>query len=815
MTRVLADVRTAARSLARTPSFTLVSVLTLGLGVAANSAIFNVIDGVLLRPLSYEESDRLLSVNMKAPTVGYALVPFSEDTYLDFRSRLPSLEDLGMGQVETVNLIDEGEPEQVIGARITPSVLRILRVVPVAGRLLAEADAAADAEPVAVIAEEFWRRRWGADPGLIGSRVEFDGELYRIVGVLPAGLGYPVREARVWRPYVIDPAAPAIGSFSNPGLGRLRPGRTLQDVERELAAAIARMPEFRPDSYTPQLIEQLGLAPRVTPLKEAIIGDVRRPLLVVLATVALMLLVACANVVNLFLLRSESRHREVVLRAALGASRSDLLRLFLVEALLLAGAGGVLALALAAGAVRAFVSLAPVPLPRLHEVGVTGTLLVFNFGAAALAGLSFGAAPLLRLRGRHLAEDLREDARTSTTGPSTLGARNALVVLQVALALVLLVGSGLMLRSYRALSTVDPGFRAAGLLFVTLAPPQAEYPGADERANLWLRLQERFRALPGVASVGALDQVPLDTMRRNGSIAIEDHPTAEGELPPLAELKVATPGAFETLGVPLVAGRLLGPDDGADAVRAVVVSESFARHWWPEGGALGRRVGGGDEQEWWEIVGVVGDVHFEGLDQPAEEAVYFPLRSGPATSPSVPSRMVLLLRTEANPGRLGPLVRAAVRDVAPRLPVARLQPAARLLREATARSSFTALMLGIAAAISLFLGTVGIYGVLSYVVAQRTREIGIRVALGAPARTVRRMILGRGMALTGLGVGVGLVAALALSRLLGTLLYGVHPLDADTYAAVTVLLVAAALLACWLPARRAARVDPAEALRAE
>lgn len=815
MTRTLADLKLAIRSLRRTPGFTVVAVLTLALGIAVNTAVFSVVNGVLLSPLAYDEPDRLLSVNFTAPGAGYDLVPFSDDVYLEFQRILPSLESLGIYQDETLNLVGDSDPERIPAARITPTVLEVLRITPFAGRLFTAADAEPGAEPVAVIAHELWQGRWGSDDAILGSLVELDGQMRRVVGILPPGFAFPRQDTRIWRPYIIDSAELQPGNFSSPGIARLAAGRTIEDARADLAAAIDRLPEISPEEYRPELIEQIGLAPNVVPLMEIVVGNVRQPLLVILGTVALVLLIASANVANLFLVRAESRQREVTLRSALGAGTGDLVRFFLTESLVLALVSGTIGLLVAVAAVEAFVASAPVAIPRVDQISTDLRVLGFNFAAAALAGLLFGSVPLWRHRRRELASELRDGGRTVTSGNATLTTRNLLVVAQVALALILLVGSGLMLRSFQSLRTVDPGFRADGILAVTLAPAGADYPDSAERAEFWTRVVERMAALPGVEQIGAINHAPLGETRSGGSVSIEEFPIDEATLPPIAEKKQATPGYFETLGIPVVAGRTFSADDGARGFPAAVVSESFARHWWPDGSALGKRVRENDSDAWFEIVGIVGDVHHLGLDLPPEEVVYFPLEQGNAEVPIVPRRLTIMLRTTGNPTALTGAIRSALREVDPRLPVTESRPLARSLADAMARTSFTVTMLGIAASMALFLGAIGLYGVISYIVSQRTQEIGVRIALGAPVAGVRGMVVRRGMALAGVGIGIGLVAALALSSVLATLLYEVSATDPLTYGGVALVLALTALVASWVPARRAAAVDPVVALRGE
>jgi len=816
MTRLLADIRLAIRSLQRSPTFTIVAVLTLALGIGANTAIFSVVNGVLLKPLAYPDSEQLLSFNFAAPGIGYPLVPFSDDFYVFVRDQQKTLDSLAMYNEDNVNLVGEGDPVRVAGANVTPSMFDILRVPALLGRTLTEPDAEVGAEPVAVIANQLWQERFGGDADVLDRTEDMDGVMRRIVGVMPPGFAFPDTETRIWKPYIIDEANITPGSFSNPGIARMSGGMTVDGVIDDATAMLARLFEERAGDYPPALIEQAEFAPRIDTLKEVIVGDVRQALLVILGTVGVVLLIACANVANLFLVRAETRQREVTLRAALGAGRGDLARFFLAESMILALAGGAVGVVLAAIGVRTFTTMAPVAIPRISEIGIDSRVLGFTLLASLLTGVLFGAVPMLRRQIRDLASSLREGGRSVTTGQGPLSVRNALVVTQVALALVLLVGSGLMMRSFQALRTVDPGFDADGLLAVQVALPGPDYPDAAQRLAFWSEVRDRGAALPGVTAAGLIDNIPLGWGRSSGSFEIEDFPNdrESGQLT-LAEKKRVGAGGLETLGVPLVEGRYLNDNDGADRFRAVVVSQSLAQHWWPEQSPLGKRVREEEEEAWYEIVGVVGDVHYISLEDPAEEVLYLPLAAGAVELPSVSANMTVLLRTEGSLSALVGPMRGVVRGVDPRMPIARSETMANLLRNSTARTSFTLVMLGIASSVALLLGAIGIYGVISYVVSQRTQEIGVRIALGASRGSVQGMVVRRGMMVCGVGIVVGVLGALAASSALGSLLYEVNPLDPFTYVTVVAALGGTALVASWLPALRASGVDPVVALRSD
>ncbi len=816
MTRLLADIRLAFRSLRRSPTFTVVAVLTLALGIGANTAIFSVVNGVLLKPLAYPDSDELLSFNFTAPGIGYPVIPFSDDFFLFVEERQKSLEAIAMYNQDNVNLVGDADPVRVSGARVTPSTFAVLRVPALLGRTLTERDAEVGAEPVAVIAHELWQERLGGDPDVLERTEDMDGVMRRIVGVMPPGFAFPNAETRIWKPYVIDEANLNVGNFSNPGLARMASGMTIDGAVDDAAAMLASLFEERPDDYPAALIEQAQFAPRIDSLKEVVVGDVRQALLVVLGTVGVVLLIACANVANLFLVRAEARQREVTLRAALGAGRGDLARFFLAESMILALAGGTVGVGLAAFGVRAFTTMAPVAIPRISEIGIDARVLGFTLLASLLTGLLFGMIPVLRRQARDLAGSLREGGRSVTTGQGLVSARNVLVVAQVALALVLLVGSGLMIRSFQALRTVDPGFDADGVLAVLVALPGPDYPDAEQRLAFWTEVRDRAAALPGVTAAGILNDIPMGWGRSGGSIEIEDFPSdIESGLLTLAEKKRVGAGGLETLRVELVEGRYLNDDDGAGRFRGAVVSQSLAQHWWPGQSAIGKRLKEDADEDWYEIVGVVGNVHYIDLEDPAEEVLYLPLIAGAEESPNVSANMTVLLRTNGPPSALVGLMRGVVKGVDPRMPIARSETMANLLSNNMARTSFTLVMLGIAAAAAMLLGAIGIYGVISYVVGQRTQEIGVRIALGASRGSVQKMVVRRGMMVCAVGVVVGVLGALAASSALGSLLYEVNPLDPFTYVVVVAALGATALLASWLPALRASGVDPVVALRSD
>jgi predicted permease len=812
--RLALDLSFALRTLRTHKGFALAAVLTLALGIGATTAVFSVVDGVLLRPLPYPESDQLVIVGFTAPGLGYDDMPFSDAVYVYAQTVQRSFQGMALYANADANLSGEGEPVRVVGELVTPGFFELLGVKPALGRAFTPADGRPGAEPVVILSHVLWVSRYGGDAGILGQTVMMDGAAHRVVGVMPSGFAFRGETDDVWLPLIVDPAHLQAGNFSYPCLGRLKPGETPATARADLQRLVAHIGDVVP-GLSPALVERARFAPAVRSLKERVVGDIRRPLWIILGTGAFVLLIACANVANLFLVRAEGRGRELALRTALGASRSDLIGLMLGESLLLATIGGALGLGLALFGVKGLLSLAPSTIPRAGAIGLNGDVLLFTLVVSVLAGLLFGSAPLLRRRSTDPSAALRESGRLATAGRERGRARSALVAVQVALALVLLVGAGLMIRTFQAMRSVDPGFEPDGVVTFEVALPRGEDAMGAKAAVFWRELVERVGALPGVRSAAIINNLPLGASILNGGIDIEGHPVPDGGLSPTAERKNVTPAYFATLGIPVLQGRPLDAHDRADAFHGVVVNRAFARHWWPGGNALGARIRESSDDPWYEIVGVVGDVRFRSLEEPGTEAVYFPVPTGSARAPYVPRHMAVVIRTDGNPTPLMAAVRAQLRALDASLPIANVRTMRSLVNRSMARTSFVLVLLGIAAAVALLLGIVGIYGVIAYVVSQRRREIGVRMALGATAREVRGMVVRQGVMLAVVGVVVGLGAAFALSRLLGTLLYGVSASDPATYIVVAAVLLGVAALASYLPARRASAIDPMESLRAE
>jgi putative ABC transport system permease protein len=820
MLTLLASVRTTARTLRRTPGFFLIAVFTLAVGIGANAAIFTVVHSVLLQPLPYADPDRIVGILHTAPGVGEKELDLSDGTYFVYQRDNRSFEKLGIYWDGSVTLTGGQTPERVGASGATAGVFSALRVPPALGRTVQEVDEKPGAQPVAVLSDGLWHRRFGGDPKIVGSLFQVDGVSTQIVGVMPPGFRFPSAEVELWLPMTIDPANVQAGNFNYSGIGRLRPGITPEAAARELSGLVVRVTELPNSVISPEMLKTAQFATLVHPLRDEIVGDIGQILWIVLAGVGLILLIACANVANLFLVRAEGRQREVAVRSALGASRGSITRLFLGESLTLSLIGGAVGLALAFAGVRLLVALRPEGLPRLEEIAVDGTVLAFTVGVALLSGLLVGLLAALRYGRPALIPALKEGGRGGTVGHERLRARNALVVIQVALALVLLVCAGLMVRSFWSLRNVNPGLDPSSTLTVRLSLPETEYAAPEAPTRFVIQLLEKVRAIPGVQSAGTTNLLPLSGGGSTSTHVIEDFPLPPGAVPPILAVRWVSPSFFETLRMPLIEGRVFDRLDPSSQVREVVVSQALAQRFWPGKSPLGKRLTqgiGGQTAQWATIIGVVGSMRENGLNEAPVETVYYPMQPqvGFDGEVQIPHNFTLLVRTTGDPGRLAGPVRDAVWSLDPNLPLIQVRSMEEVVKRSMVRTTFTMLLLVIAGAVALLLGAVGIYGVISYVVSQRTREIGVRMALGAGKRDISRMVLREGLGLALLGIALGLAAAFALTRFMVALLFEVSPADPLTFAAVPAILALIALFACWLPANRAAGVQPLEAIRSE
>jgi len=806
--------RVALRRLRRNPGFAAVSVLTLALGIGVNVAIFSLLYGVLLKQLPYPEPERLVAVSHDATRLELDDLGISAPLYLRYRGETSSFEEMGMLRDGWVSLTGLNVPSRLRQGTVTSSLFAVFRVPPLQGRTFTAADEERGAAPVALISERLWRARFGGDPGALGRRIEIDGAPREIVGVMPSHFEVPDAETDVWLPFIIDPEVDHLGSFGPTCIGRLRAGVPRAAALADLKRITDALPEQFPEEHAAPVLARSGFRPRVVPLLENLVGDLERALWVVMGAVGFLLLMVCANLANLFLVRAEARHREIALRGALGATGARIVGSFLVEGLVLALAGGAASVLLAKWAVSILVRFAPEGIPRLHQVGIDAPVLLFALAISLLSGLFFSLLPALPYRRSNLATALREGGRGLSTGRGRLGARQALVIAQIALGLVLLVGAGLMARSFRELMRVSPGFDATGALTLRLSLPATRYETPERIAAFVDRITDRVRALPGVSAVGAVNNLPLSGSASAAGHALEDFPLGENDVPPVFLRYHASPGYREAMGMPLVQGRWLEPADHQQKTGVVVVSQSLARRYWPNASPLGKRIrpGRAGEKPWYTIVGVVSDLRHARLQDEASDMVYYSML-GHQGDDSLRTTVNLVVRTGSSPESLSEVVRSAVWELDANVPVTHVLTLRRLVEAARAPMAFNTLLLVVASALALLLGSVGMYGVISFVVSQRTQEIGVRMALGAPRAGVRSMVLSDGLRVALPGIAIGLAGALAVTRLMKSLLFGVSPLDPFTLTVVPVFLCAVALFSSLLPAERAARVDPVVALR--
>jgi putative ABC transport system permease protein len=799
----LGELRLGARVIASRPAYAAVAGFTLALGIGASVAIFTVVNAVLLRPLPYPESERIVEIRHHAPGLNMPNIQSSAGLVQKYRQSARTLTAVAGYDAQRLNLAGSGPPERVEAIAVTPELFEVLATRPMLGRPFGDADVRQGAPQVAILTHDMWQTRFGSDSGVVGRRIQLDGRAAQIVGVMPPAFAFPNVRTRMLVPLVIGPDA-GFGPFGISLLARLHPGVTLDAARSEIDELQHRIPEWFP-GITPQVLAGFGWSVTVEPLLERVVAGIATTLWILLGTVGLVLFIAGANVANLFLVRAESRQREVAVRAALGASRGRIARMFLAESLVLSLIGGTAGLLLAAYGTRLLVAYGPPQLPRLHEVRMDGTVVLFAAALSILCAAILGMLPSLGVARRSFALAVRESGRGSTAGRDRHRVRQLLIVAQVAMAVVLLVGSGLLLRSAARLNAIDPGFRVDGLL--TAGVSLGTQPDRARAVMFYHRVLDELARVPGVTAVGAGSSLPLGATGLNGaSFAIRSRPRPDSQVPPFTMYTAVTAGYFETLGVPLLEGRAPERSD-ADPGRAVAwVNDAFARQFL-SGRALGEAIQ--IQNTWLAIVGVVGDLRTLELREEVRPMVYLP-PSDTAVDLDVAH---VVIRTGGAPASLAPALRAAVDRVDPSVPLTTARTMTDILAASLAQASFTLTLLAIAAGIALVLGVVGLYGAISYVVAQRTAEIGIRLALGARPSDVRGMVLRQGIAVALAGVIVGLAIASVTTRLMGSLLFEVSARDPITFATVALILTAVSALATLLPARRAAGVDPLHAIR--
>jgi predicted permease len=817
------QLKQVVRRLWRAPIFTIVTLITLAAGVGANVTVFSVVEGVLLKPLPYPHAESLVGVWHTAPGLNMDLINMAPANYFIYREQNRAFEDVGVYNGDSVAVTGQGNPEQVHALDVTDGVLPILGVAPMLGRWFNRSDDAPNAAETVILEYGYWQRRFGGDRSIVGRAITVDGKARTVVGVMPREFRFLEDEQpSLYLPFHFDRSKTTLGQFAYEGIARLKPGVTLETANADIARMIPTvwMSFPAPPGFSLDLFHQARMGPKVQPLRQVVVGDVGNLLWVLMGSIGVVLLIACANVANLLLVRAEGRHQELAVRAALGASPWRIVRDFLLESVVLGAMGSLLGLGLAWSALRLLIALAPQGLPRLHDIGIDWTVLAFTVGISLLCSLLFGSIPALRYGNARIGTGLREGGRTLSEGRDRHRTRNVLVVVHVSLAFVLLICSGLMIRTFRALIQVDAGFdTSAPIQTLNLSIPDAELPKAEDVTRRQEAMLHKIEAVPGVKSVAIANSVPMDGQGWTDPVFAQDRSYPAGSMPPLRRFKFVSPGFFRTMGITSLTGRDYTWADLYQRRAVAIVSESLAREYWGSpANALGKHVRVSTKDDWREVVGVVGTVHDDGLNKDAPATVYWPLLMNhfEGQDDSVRRYVVYAIRSpRAGSESLMSDVRRAIWSVDANLPVSEVHTEEYFTSRSMARTSFTLVMLGVAASIALLLGIVGLYGVIAYSASQRKREIGIRIALGAQRNDITGMFVRQGLLLSGAGVVCGLFVALGTTRLLRSLLFHVSPMDPLTYGGAILALCAAATLASYIPSRRTASVNPVDALRAE
>jgi putative ABC transport system permease protein len=807
------DLRYGARTLLKKPGFTVAAVLTLALGIGGNAAIFSLVNSILLRPLPFRKPERLYTIWETIPKVRdrFPSLPVSARSFAEWRDQSTFFEQIAVVSPSAMNLTDAGEPERLGAARVSANFFSLVGVDPQLGRAFVEGEDKPQAQPVAVISDSLWRRRFKADASVIGRSIRIDGRGFTVVGVMSRNFPFPrgkelhqfvnfEQRTDVWLPLVFQPKdLVEVGSFNYAVIARLRSGATREQAQAEISAIQSRIAQRTP------ALEDLGAI--LLPLQETLVGNVRQGLTLMLAAVGFVLLIVCVNLANLMLSRGPLRRREFAIRMALGATRVRLIAQLLTESLLLAVVGGALGVLLAFWGVEALATSIPVDLPRLEEVRVDGLAVLFALLISVLTGALFGLWPAIRATRLELNETLKVGGRALTKGPGSGRLSGALIVVEVGLSVLLLVGAGLLMRSFVRVMSVDKGFKVENVLIADLSLSPTKYMEIAGRREFYSRLLEQVDSLPGIRASAVITGAPLAKESTVTVITDESTPQVPILERPLVDRRYISPSYFRTMGIPLQQGRLF---DESDRKRAVVIlSEKIASRLWPGEDPIGKRIREGDETPS-EVVGVVGDIRSSALEKEPSSAMYLPYWQGDISDLS---EMALMVRTNVDPQSMSGVLREEIRKIDAETPIAEMKTMERVVSESVSRRRFQMFLLSIFAGVALLLASVGIYGVVSYSVTERTNEIGIRLALGAERRDVFRLVLKEGMIPALTGVSIGLVAAFALARLIRSLLFGVSPTDPSTLLVIGAALTVVALLACWIPARRATTVDPMIALR--
>jgi predicted permease len=809
------------RSFGRAPVFTAVALLMLAVGIGASTAIFSVVNGILLKPLPYAHPEELVAVWLAAPGLNIKDLNLGPADYFTFREQNRTFQDIGMYMGQTVNITGSGEPEQASGLQVTDGLLPVLGGTTLLGRSFTQADDQPGSADTVILTYGYWQRKFGGDRLVVGKEITVDGTPHQVLGVLRQDFQFGGPNLALLLPIKFDRGNTFLLPFNYYAIARLKPGVTLAEANTDVGRMLPIvLNSFSPPpGYSLKMFEDARMGPNLRTMKQDVVGDVGELLWVLMGGIELVLLIACANVANLLLVRAQGRQQELAIRAALGATPWRIAAELLFENLILALLGGVLGLALAYAALRLLLAIAPSDLPRLQEIGIDGHTLLFSLAASLGASLLFGSVPVLKYAGKRLGTGLREGGRSMSEGRERHRSRSVLVIVQVALAVILLISSGLMIRTFHALTTVDPGFATPQQLQTfRVNIPDTDVKDPEQVVRMEEEILRKIEAAPGVSSVGLSMSVPMDGDGWEDTVFVKDRNYSPGELP-IHRFRFVAPGFFQTLGTPIIAGRDFTWADIYNKVPLDIISEKLARENWHDPSlALGKQIRANEKDDWREVIGVVKDVHDDGVDKEAPSSVYWPILAAHFTGTELDVRRYVtysIRSPRAGSESFTNEIRRAVWSVDPNLPLADVHTLEYFYRTSMARTSFTLVMLAIAGSMALLLGIVGLYGVIAYSVSQRRREIGIRSALGAQQRELTGLFVRHAMLLTSAGVTCGLVAALALTRLMSSLLFGIKPTDPATFAVASIGLLSAAAVSSYLPARRAAAVNPVEALRSE